>query len=162
MSLQDRVERAGETGEHVLAIERPLRADGRLGFVLSIDVRHAMHGVDDPHEPRARGEPVTDLAEDVAGAITGGTDLDDEVGREAGEAYWHGVWDVFAPDEGDVRTMDGVGVRGEVESRIARTCFLSSSLLTRAREHVILSAAGAKDLLFDTPKQVLTYRGALF
>src|SRR5439155_18203701 len=30
-----------------------------------------------------------------------------------------------------------------------RTCFLSSSFLTRASEHVILSAAGAKDLLLE-------------
>src|SRR6267154_6489782 len=116
---ENRSERTGEAREDVFTGQRFSLADGRFRTILSINAREAALGVDDPHEARARGEPVTDLAEDVAGAITGGTALDDEVGREGGKPYWDGVWDAFAPDEGDVRTTDGIGVRGELESRIA-------------------------------------------
>src|SRR6266516_992305 len=46
-------------------------------------------------------------------------------------------------------------------SSVLRPAFFPSFHLTRASEHVILSAAGAKDLLFDTNKQVLTGPRAL-
>jgi hypothetical protein len=94
-------------------------AGGGALSALPIDVRQPALGVNHPDETRARSQPVTDFAEHVAGAIARGTDLDDQIGRECGEARRRWVGNTFAPNERDVRASNGVRVRGELESGIA-------------------------------------------
>ena len=74
--------------------------------------------IDDPHEPRARVEPLRDLREVLAGSVVGREDFRDEVRCQRRVAV---PWDprgAFPPNECDVRTSNGVGAGLDSESRI--------------------------------------------
>ncbi len=132
--LQDCCERAGEPGQDILAIERLLRSDDRLGPVVAIDASQAAQGIYDPDEPRPSGEPVGHLGEDLTGAVARRQYLHDEIGGELGVPSRVGGWDPLAPDERDVGSANGVGIGLQLEPRLRSE--------QRARAAVIDAAGG--------------------
>src|SRR6266480_130122 len=118
--LQDGRERAGEPGHHVLAIEGAVPRNDRFAAVVAVDPRQPPLRIDDPDEPRSGGEPVGDLGENLAGAVTGRQHFDDEVGGEIGEANRDGIGESLAPYECNVGSTDGIGAARQREASLGR------------------------------------------
>src|SRR2546427_13011288 len=108
----------GKAGHHVLTAQRLVQGQDLLGAVVAIYAGYAPGRVQHPDEAGPGGEPVGDLGPDLAGAIAGRQNLDDEVGGEIGEARGLGIGESASADECSVRTADRVRIAGELEPRL--------------------------------------------
>src|SRR6266566_6196345 len=68
-ALQNGRERTDEAGHDIFALKPLFGGDDCLGAVGAIHTGQAALRVDDPHEPGARGQPVSHLAEHLAWPI---------------------------------------------------------------------------------------------
>ena len=82
LDLQQRRQRASETGNDILPAQHGVSLHDRLGTILAIDAGQAALWIHDPHEAGSGVEPVAYLREDFTGAIAGGPHFDDEVRSE--------------------------------------------------------------------------------
>src|SRR6266568_2361036 len=96
--LENRLERAGEPGHHVLPIKRLFRGEEPLSAVVTVDAAHAMLGIDHPDESDAGGEPVGDVRQHLAGPVAWGQDFYDQVRSEIGKAGRLGIRQAVTPD----------------------------------------------------------------
>src|SRR5438093_918521 len=117
--LKNGSEGAGKAWQDVLAVEWFDLAEGRFGAVLPVDPRDPSFRVDDPNQPSPALEPVADLAERFAGAITGRQHLDHQIRPQRRKAVGVRVGHAFRSQERDIRTADGVRVGRDFESGIA-------------------------------------------
>src|SRR3989442_9081557 len=117
-ALQNGRERADEAGHDVFALKHLVGGDDCLGAVGAIHTGQAALRVHDPHEPGARGQPVSHFAEDLPRPIARRENLDNEVGSERGVANGLRLGKTALTDEGDVGSADGIGIRRQLEATL--------------------------------------------